>query len=232
MSWSQYIPNLISGSATILAALIAVGAGIWAFFRQREYELVQKRYLEGGLDVIISTTENALFTYHHNWARCIELLKNFRDVETMKPEDLDVGFLQLPTDRFALTANYRVNQIVDSHIIWKVFQLIIAFSQTACSTVRDEIPAALKLKLTTNEIKESRGEMVEAAMKVLRELNEKSTHYYAFLGPMQDISMLFEEQKFALKQVRALRKHPKVIDALKKLDQIYAKDLKGGPPTP
>ena len=104
MCWTPYIPNLISGGATILAALIAVGAGIWAFYRQREHELVQKRYLEEGLDVIVSTAENALFIYHHNWARCLELLKSFRDVEAMKPEDLAVGFLQLPADRFALTA--------------------------------------------------------------------------------------------------------------------------------
>ena len=148
MCWTPYIPNLISGGATILAALIAVGAGIRAFYRQREYELVQKRYLEEGLDVIISTAENALFTYHHNWARCLELLKSFRDVKAMKPEDLDVGFLQLPADRFALTANYRVNQIVDSGTVWRVFQLIISFAQNACSVARDEIPAALKMKLT------------------------------------------------------------------------------------
>lgn len=108
-----------------------MGAGIWAFYRQREYELVQKRYLEEGLDVIISTAENALYTFHHNWARCLELLKSFRDLGTMKPEDLDVGFLQLPTDRFALTANYRVNQIVNSPTVWRVFQLVIEFAQSA-----------------------------------------------------------------------------------------------------
>ena len=227
MCWTPYIPNLISGGATILAALIAVGAGIWAFYRQREYELVQKRYLEEGLDVIISTAENALFTYHHNWARCLELLKSFRDVEAMKPEELDVGFLQLPADRFALTANYRVNQIVNSGTVWRVFQLIIAFAQNACSVARDEIPAALKLKLTTDQIQASRKEMFDEAAKVLKELDKKSHHFYVFFGQLQDISMLFEEQKFALKNIRALRTHPTVVGAIAKLEKEYADDLKG-----
>ncbi len=227
MCWTQYVPNLISGGATILAALIAVGAGIWAFYRQREHELVQKRYLEEGLDVIVSTAENALFTYHHNWARCLELLKSFRDVEAMKPEDLNVGFLQLPADRFALTANYRVNQIVDSGTIWRVFQLIIAFAQHACSITRDEIPAAMKLKLTTDQVQASRKEMVDAAMEVLQDLDKKSHHFYVFFGQMQDIAMLFEEQKFALKQIRALRKHPIVVGAIAKLEKEYADELKG-----
>jgi len=226
MCWFEYIPDLISGGATILAALLAVGGGIWGFFRQKEYELVQKRYLEGGLDVIISTAENSLYTFHHNWARCLELLKSFRDVDTMKPEELDVGFLQLPTDRFALTANYRVNQIIDSPVVWQVFQLVISFAQTACSVARDEIPAALKIKLTTNQIPASRQEMVDKAMKELKELDAKSHHFHLFIGQLQDISMLLEEQKFALRDIRALRKHPVVVGALEKLGKEYANDLK------
>ena len=222
---APYIPNLVSGGATILAAIIAVAAGIWAFYRQREYELVQQRYLEEGLDVVIATAENALYTFHHNWARCLELLKSFRDVEHMKAEDFDSGFLHLPTDRFALTANYRVNQIVDSPTVWRVFQLITAFSQTACSVARDEIPAALKIKLTTDEVKASRKVMVDEAMKLLEELDTKARHFYAFIGHMQDIAMLLEEQKFALKQIRTLRKHPAVIEALAKLEDRYANEL-------
>ena len=227
MSWTPYIPNLISGAATILAAFIAVGAGIWAFYRQREHELVQKRYLEEGLDVVISTAENALYTYHHNWARCLELLKSFRDVETMKPGELDVGFLQLPADRFALTANYRVNQIVNSGTVWKVFQLIISFAQTASAVARDEIPAAMKLKLTTDQVEVSRAEMVEEATKVLKDLDKKSHHFYFFFGQLQDISMLLEEQKFALKHIRGLRNHPTVIAAIHKLEKEFSDELKG-----
>lgn len=225
MCWSEYIPELISGGATILAALLAVGGGICGFFRQKEYELVQKRYLEDGLDVVISTAVNSLNTFHHNWARCLELLKTFRDVDTMKPEELDVGFLQLPTDRFALIANYRVNQIVDSPVVWQAFQLVISFAQTACSVSRDEIPAALKLKLTTSQTQASRQEMADVAMMELQDLDTKSHRFHLFIRQLQDISMLLEEQKFALNDIRALRKHPVVVGALEKLKKEYANEL-------
>lgn len=226
MCWFKYIPELISGGATIVAAVLAVTGGIWGFFRQKEYELVQKRYLEEGLDVVISTAVNSLNTFHHNWARCLELLKSFRDVDTIKPEELDVGFLQLPTDRFALTANYRVNQIIDSPVVWQAFQLLISFAQGACSVVRYEIPAALKLKLTTNQIPASRQEVVDEAIKVLEDLDTQSHRFHLFIGQLQDISILLEEQKFALKDIRALRKHPVVISALEKLEKEYGSDLK------
>ena len=41
MCLAEFIPELISGGFTILAALIAVSVGVWGFFRQKEYELVQ-----------------------------------------------------------------------------------------------------------------------------------------------------------------------------------------------
>ncbi len=62
MCLTEYIPEIISGISTIVAALLAVGAGIWGFYRQKEYELVQRRYLEEGLDILISSAENALYT--------------------------------------------------------------------------------------------------------------------------------------------------------------------------
>lgn len=223
----DYIPDIIQGGSTILAAVIAIGGGIWGFFRQKEFELVQKRYLEEGVDVIIATTENALNTHHHNWARCLEMLKSFRDNAAMRPEELDTaGFLHLPTDRFALTANYRVNQIVNSGVIWRVFQLVIAYAQNACSITRDEIPVALKVKLTTDKITATREEMVDEAMKVLTDLDEKSHRYHFFVGKLQDIAMLLEEQKFALKDIRKLRTHPTVVGAIKALEEHYKDELK------
>ena len=176
--------------------------------------------------MVISTAVNSLNTFHHNWARCLELLKSFRDVDTIKPEELDVGFLQLPADRFALTANYRVNQIIDSPVVWQAFQLLISFAQGACSVVRYEIPAALKLKLTTNQIPASRQEVVDEAIEVLEDLDTQSHRFHLFIGQLQDISILLEEQKFALKDIRALRKHPVVISALEKLEKEYGSDLK------
>lgn len=227
MCISNFVPDLIQGGATILAAIIAVWGGFWAFFRQKEFDLVKTRYLEEGVDVIIAVTENALNIHHHNWARSLEMLKAFRDNPAMKPEELDsAGFLHLPTDRFALTANYRVNQIINSGTIWRVFQLVIAFAQYSCSVTRDEIPVGMKVKLETDQIKASRSEMVDEAMEILKELDAKSHRYHFFVGKLQDIAMLLEEQKFALKDIRKLRRHPTIVEAIAALEEHYKDELK------
>jgi len=226
MCITEYLPEIISGTFTILAAVVAVLLGIWGFFRQKEYELVQRRYLEEGLDIVIATAENALNTFHHNWARSLELLKLFRDLETIKPEDLDQGFLALPADRFALTANYRLNQLTDSDTIWRVFQLVIAFAERANSVARVETPTALKMKLTTDTIEATRKEMVDAGLEALTELDKESHHYHSFVGELQAIARLVEGQRFSLKGIRKLRTDPIVKNAISNLETKFSEQLK------
>ena len=150
----------------------------------------------------------------------------FRDLEDVKPADLDRGFLDLPDSRFSLTANYRVNAIVNSSTVWFVFQLLISFCQQGCTIACDEIPAALKIKLTSDDIEATREEMVEEAESELLELNEKSQKYHIFVGQMHRISELFEKQKFRFNNVDKLNDHSVVKDVLKNLEKHFADELK------
>lgn len=215
----------IQGLATIVAALIAVGAAFWGFYRQKEFELVQKRYLEEGIDAIVAATQQALNIYSHNWARCTQILKAFRDNDAVRPEELDSGFLHLPTD-FALTAHYRVNQLVNSGVIWQVYQLAISFALYGSSVARDEIPIGLKVKITTDRIKATKSEIVETGVTELQNLDERSHHFQFFIGKLQDIAMLFEGQKFSFKDLRKLQTHPTVMATVKSLEEYYKDDLK------
>ena len=227
MCLADLVPDLISSATTLVAVMIGVGGGVWAYYRQKEYELVQRRYLEEGLDVLISTAESSLNIFSHNWAKSLEHLKMFRDLEDIEPADMDRGFLDLPDSRFSLTANYRVNAIVNSPTVWFVFQLLISFCQQGCTIARDEIPTALKLKLTSNDIDATREEMVEEATTELVELNSDSQRYHIFIGQMHRIADLFEKQKFSFKNVNKLNDHPVVKDVLKNLEERFADKLEG-----
>lgn len=52
--------------APIVAVLIAYFLGAAAYFRQKEYELVRKRYLEEGVDVISEEADKALGVFWRN----------------------------------------------------------------------------------------------------------------------------------------------------------------------
>lgn len=219
----EYIPDLIQGASTILASIIVVVAGVNGFFRQKEYELVQKRYLEEGVDVVVAITESAMNTYYHNWSSCLENLKTFRDDGTMSLDVFRAGTLPLPPDTFGLTANYRLHRIVGSGVFWEVFQLVISFAQAACTKIRDEIPTGLKITLEKGG--HNRVEMVEAAIDALMGLDDEFQRFHFFIGKLQDIAMVLEERKFALKDVKKLKTDKTVITAIKELKDHYKAEL-------
>lgn len=225
MGTENLAAEFLSSGMTLITAAIAVGGGIWAYYLQKEFELVQRRYLEEGLDVLIATAENSLNIYSHNWARSLEILKTFRDLEKIDIGEFDKGFLNLPESRFSLTANYRVNTIVDSPIVWYTFQLVQSFCQRGCAITRDEIPVALKTKLQTERIESTREEIVEEAVAVLTELDKESHRYHTFGGQMHRIASLLERQKFRFKTVQALKNHETVRDVLTRLEETFADKL-------
>jgi hypothetical protein len=222
---STLISEVVSGLATVLAAAVAVLGGIWAFRRQKEYELVQRRYLDEGLDVVVSAAENALNVYSHNWARCTEVLRTFRDLPDARPDDMTSGFLPLPETRFAVTAHYRVNVIAESQVVWNVFQLVIAFAQRGCTTTHDDIAVGLRHLLEQRADEARRAQAVETAFNALTELNEESNRFHLFAQQMNRIARVVEEGNFTFESIKSLRNHEVVTSAIEELERAFADKL-------
>jgi hypothetical protein len=97
--------------ATLASALLVVIfttlLGLWAYFRQKEYELVRQRYLEEGLDVLIHHVETALSVFQYNFTHSLLVLKTFRDLGADMPARLyDTGFQDLDKVTMVPTRNY------------------------------------------------------------------------------------------------------------------------------
>lgn len=225
MDCSEVVELIVNAVTALAVAAIAVVGGIWAFYRQKEFELVQRRYLDEGVDVVGSAAEAALSCYHHNWARCLEALKLFRDSDLTKPEELEGLFVPFPPVTFATAAHYRVRAIVNSDLVWETYQLVIAFAQTSNGIVAGEIPHALKAKLSTDQIEATREEIVAEAEKVLRDLDSKSHRYQVFIRELNRIAELLEGQKFSSKGIRRLHKSEVVRSALANLREGFKDKL-------
>ena len=62
------------------AAVAAYWLGSKAYFKQKEFELVRSRYLEGGIDRVAAQAEQALSIATHNFQHAFKILRVFRDV--------------------------------------------------------------------------------------------------------------------------------------------------------
>ena len=100
--------ELFKALLTLLVGLTIARVGLWIYFRQKEYELVKQRYLEQSIDILASELELAFGAFSRNWARCLQILKEYRDMEEhFEPEQLSSGFLEFESSRFQRIAHHR-----------------------------------------------------------------------------------------------------------------------------
>ena len=220
MFW-EFVGQLVIATSVVLG-------GIHTYFRQKEYELVRQRYLDEGLDVLVSAAQSSLDNVAHNWSRALLALKLFRDLNEPELDDIDVDYIPLPQHRFSLIANYRADNLLEDPIVWDTFQLVIAFCDNANGMIVNDFAVALKkyVRTPSDPRLAPKEELVEQSFEELKKLNEESHSHQAFVSCITRIANEFEKQRFSFKSLQKFKHNDKVRAALKDLRDVYADKLK------
>ena len=215
------------GGVTVAAACLAAWLGVKVFLRQKEYDLVKQRYLEGGIDVIAAYQEEALGVFHHNWARCLQLVKMFRDAqESFDLEQLKQGFLELDSSKFHAIPHHRLQILVRTQVFWQVYQLALAFAANANAKVANEIPETIRLKLTTSKLNAEIKHIAEESFKYLKELEEKSHKFGVLTRELEALAGLLQTENLTFKNVLAFNEKPEVKASIERLRNEFSNELK------
>ena len=217
---------LLEGLFTLVAALIAAWFALTFYYKQKEYELVKQRYLDGSIDVLASEIESALGIFNHNWARCLNILKAYRDQkDSFDIKDLSEGFIEYESTNFHEIAHHRLQTLTGSQVYWQIYQLLMAFVTNSVSKIQHEIPDTIKAKLTTNLIEKDHSVVVEHAFSVLKELQEESHKYAPYSRDLQVLSTLLEQEKLSVKKVISFRNKTEVINSVASINAAYETEL-------
>jgi len=104
--------ELIKGGITLAVALLGAWWALHLYFRQKEYELIKQRYLEGGVDIVAAEVEQASGVLHHNWARCLNIIKAYRDEKTdFDIQELEKGFQLLDSSKIHRIPHHRISNL-------------------------------------------------------------------------------------------------------------------------
>ena len=89
----------------VAVALIVYFLGKSTYFRQKEYEMITKIYLEEGLDSISKNVDSSLAIFRHNWWVSTVVLKHFRDLgKDMRKELYEQPYKKPDVIHFASSA--------------------------------------------------------------------------------------------------------------------------------
>ena len=223
--------------ATKLLGTLGVGVllayfGLRLYFRQKEYEIVKQRYLEQSLDIICGELESISSVFNHNWARCLELLKEYRDSpQIFETAKLGRGFLAMNGTQFNRVAHHRLQVLTGSQIFWQIYQLALSQHLGLNSVVVNELPHAIKAQIEGNTNATS-DQLVDSAMIELEPMPQASDHFAPLHQAIVQLSRLLECEQLSFDKVATFAKKPAVMRIVKDISEHYASDLRGDAVTP
>jgi hypothetical protein len=205
---------------SLLAAYLVYRLGLRAYFKQKEYENVRKRYLEDGIELICSQIDYALGVYRHNWMLLLRILKQYRENERqLSVEDFYDSFIELDQAYFQITPMYKVQVLLQDRVLWVAYQDVFSFVGNANNKIKADFGDALKAMLEVPE-HPNKVAFVDRSTLLANETEEEAEKIYLLLGQLQDIAEILEREKLTRRAISAFadRKEAKnVVQALRKI---------------
>ena len=211
----------------ICMALLAAGLtalfAVQTYYRQREYELILSRYLEGSIDLLAAELSHVSEVFSHNWARCLAIIKSFRDLEDdYELNELKKGFIELQSSIHNTVAHQRLYFLTGTHDYWKVYQLALAYFTCANSVLVHEIPETIRAKLTTTKLKHPHCQIVEECAKHAKEQDDESHKYLCLIDEFVILSNALESERYRFKTIKVFRNKPEVLESIERIKKLYA----------
>lgn len=214
--------DILEISLTLLAISLTALFALITFYRQKEYELVLKRYLEGTLDLLAADLQQISAVFAHNWARTLAVIKSYRDTG----DDFDVlefsdGYLEMEASNPNIVAHYKLHRLTGTMDYWSYYQKAIAFYATANSILTKEIPETIKLRITGERINSPHREIAESAFEIAREKEEESHKYIRLISELQDLATSLESETFTFKKIDKFKNNKNVKSLILSLEEAY-----------
>lgn len=219
--------ELIKGAFTLAAVALGAAIGLYAYFRQKDYELMKQRYLEQGLDVVAGAVASLMGTVSHNYARSLQLCRQYRENGAgVDLAELSRGFLELDTSNFHQTAHYRLGSLLNDQIFWNIFQNVMVYASTTNTLLAQEIPETIRKLAMMPEGARDRQVDAEEMMKSIREKHDEQFMFGDFTHSLHVLSLQLEQTRLSQKSIARFSSLRDVRAIVKKLRDTYPEEVR------
>ncbi|MCE5272421.1 hypothetical protein LLH00_14175 [bacterium] len=234
MTFECIFATYIGPTIPIVAAVLLYFFGRMAYFRQKEFEMVTKRYLEDGLDVISRNVSETLASFMSNYCKGYSLLRHYKNIgKDLRPELYRNAFIEPERSHLSHWREYRLHDIVGDDIFFKANQSLYVFERKSYDFFQDDLGLFIKAVVEGGDkvsTKVSKDEAIEIYSKKIQELYVESTKYYALLGIIEELSAVIQTKRLAFGSIKKFRNTKEVDQLTKKLKKYFpelldAKDL-------
>ena len=218
--------ELVSGVFLLLAAGFAYQFGLKQHFRLREHELILKRYLTEGIDLISKDVANAeqVFIYNHNKAS--EILQQ---LEVFKKADSSVKFLAVQTYLGSMPIQKLRYLLGDDILAMSIHDLLIFINSKGTYLNTFFYPHVLKIQQTLQDhknpetLEQLAEELIDVQKRCLDEDFAIFTKYAFVETELQRITSILEQAKILTwSDMTEFHKRSEIKEDAEKVKQLRA----------
>lgn len=219
----EFIYNTVKDLTPFLAAFIAFILGLKAFYIHKEYDVVRKRYLEDGLDLLTEDIEHALMIFKKNWSHSLKIIRQFKNSRSdMRVELLEVGFLDYDMSKFRISPNYRVNTLLGDDVIWKLQQHLVVIVMEADEFMREEVCGVIRHILSGKQVGKPIDQIIETMFQECVKLWDRGAKYHILVAEIQRLSEEYERKKFTMKGIHNFKHTQFSKEYVSNLKKVFA----------
>jgi hypothetical protein len=190
----------------IVAAFLSYIGGVKIYFKQKEYELVRKRYLEDGLDLLSENVDQVLSIFRTHWAYSVSLLREFEALGKDTPlKSYSEKFPQFEENIFRLMPFSRLRYLINDQVFWEAIQQLNAFVENSIAYFRIDLSNAIKFYCETDKIEISHKEIANLYLEGIVKIEKDSHNYYEVVTGLSQLSLYLEREKFSFKKLEIFR---------------------------
>lgn len=217
---------IISAVGVLGAAMVAYYFGVKTFFRQKEYELVQKRYLDEGIDRVSNAAEEALSVFSNNWSQSLYALKLFRDIDAKSAQEhCEKTLLPLKHTSLEVGPVYRLKALVGDDIFWEVHQLLIGVVSEANFFFMRDLGGAFKAGAEGQPLRVTRDQAFITLHQECIRLHQSVAPFYRLVGALQNIARALEGERFNFKAIQKFKDTEVVKQSIAELRKEFKERL-------
>jgi hypothetical protein len=228
----QFTDVLKSAFSFLIKVIIAFFAGwltYWfglkKYYKEKEHEMLQQRYLKEGVDNYAKQVEKSLNIFMDNWKLSILLLKMYREFgNQVELSYFEKKYQGVKLENIAIITNQKYATLVGGTGQYQYIQLLASFVGEATNFMRSDLYSTIKLQVISN--RPVNKEIIDVGIKKLKELEIESHKYYSLLNESQKIAEELERGKVSLKDVINFHKRKTVIESVQRLEKIFKEELK------
>ncbi len=212
---------LIATLFPLLTVYVVYRLGLRAYFKQKEFENVRNRYLENGVELVITQIDYILGIQRHNWELMLRTTRQYREQESqVSMEDFFNQFREVNQDNFQLGPIYKTQTLLNDDVLWRAYQAAFAFVSSTNIEIKSDFAGTLNNLLNSPHNADKLG-FIQQVEEQAKQNNLKANNFYLILDPLHKLSEIVEDGKHTFKSIHTIHKTKKIKQIVSELLKLF-----------